>query len=116
MSSLDGVFDRIFALSGAIRYAAIYRNGELASAQRAGVEDPSSAESDRYEELFINPALLTLVRQRGRLDCGGSQFVLIRYGHFYQLVLDLREEHASICFALGSDPLTFVDSLLAVVQ
>ena len=86
-------FARIFALSGAIRYAALYRGGLLFTQQRDG--------------LFVNPTLLTLARQRGNLDCGGAEFVLVRYGNFYQLVIDLPDGHASVCFALDSNPLDF---------
>jgi prevent-host-death family protein len=100
-------FARIFALSGAIRYAALYRGGLLFTQQRDGLDAASAPESDRYEELFVNPTLLTLARQRGNLDCGGAEFVLVRYGNFYQLVIDLPDGHASVCFALDSNPLDF---------
>lgn len=32
-----------------------YRGGELTSRQRSEVSDASASESDRYEELFVNP-------------------------------------------------------------
>jgi hypothetical protein len=80
------VIEQIFAVSPAVRYVALYRNGELTSRQRAGAEGASSSESDRYEELLVNPVLLTLVRQGGNIDCGGAEFVIVRYGNFYQLI------------------------------
>ena len=46
----------------------------------------SSSGSDRYEELLANPAVLTLLSQRGEIDCGGLRYVLVRYGNFFQLV------------------------------
>ena len=67
---------RIFSLSPDIRYVAIYRNGELFRQQRDDIDAASDSESDRYEELLVNPTLLTLVRQRGDVDCGGAQFVV----------------------------------------
>jgi len=78
--------------------------------------DASSQESDKYEELLVNPTLLTLVRQRGNIDCGGARFVLVRYGNFYQLVIDLPDGHASICFELGSNPLEFADTIRELCQ
>ena len=88
MDHLQNTIDQILAVSPAVRYVALYRGGRLTSRQRSAVSDASASESDRYEELFVNPTLLTLVRQRGNLDCGGAQFVLVHYGNFYQLVLD----------------------------
>jgi hypothetical protein len=43
-------------------------------------------ESGKYEELIVNPTVLTLVRQRGNIDGGGVEFLLIRYGSFWQTV------------------------------
>jgi hypothetical protein len=47
----------------------------------------SSRESDKYEELLVNPAVIKLVQARGDIDCGGARFVVIRYGNFFQLVI-----------------------------
>ncbi len=107
--------DRIFALSPAVRYVALYRAGELASRQRGGdLAGASASESDRYEELFVNPTLLTLARQRGNLDCGGARFVLVGYGNFHQLVVDLPDGHASVCFELGSNPLEHAHAIRVI--
>src|SRR5882724_9071479 len=100
MDPLQNTIDQILAVSATVRYVALYREGSLTSRQRLDASDASSSESDRYEELFINPALLTLVRQRGNLDCGGAQFVLVRYGNFYQLVIALTDGHISVYFEL----------------
>jgi hypothetical protein len=110
------IIEQMFAVSPAIRYVALYRNGDLISRQRAGAKGASSSESDRYEELLVNPALLTLVRQRGNIDCGGAEFVLVRYGNFYQLVIDLPQGHASVCFELGSNPLDYADTIRSLSQ
>ncbi|HEX6048536.1 MAG TPA: hypothetical protein VFZ21_04685 [Gemmatimonadaceae bacterium] len=34
--------------------------------------------ADRYEELIVNPTLITLTKQRGDIDCGGLEFLVIR--------------------------------------
>ena len=68
---MTDAIDRIFAVSPDIRYVALYRNGALESHQRPGLENTSASESDKYEELLVNPTLLKCATQRGNLDCGG---------------------------------------------
>jgi hypothetical protein len=103
---------RIFSISPDIRYVAIYRNGELFRQQRDDIDAASDSESDRYEELLVNPTLLTLVRQRGDIDCGGAQFVVVGYGNFLQLVIALPDGHVSICFEKTANPLSYVDAVI----
>ena len=107
---------RIFALSPAVRYVALYRGGDLISRQRHDIAEASASESDRYEELLVNPTLLTLIRQRGNIDCGGGEFVVVRYGNFYQLVIDLTNGHASVCFELDSNPLDYAAAIRAIFE
>jgi hypothetical protein len=116
MSSQQDTIDRIFSVSSAIRYVALYRLGELTSRQRPGISGASASESDRYEELFVNPTLLTLARQRGNLDCGGARFVLVGYGNFYQLVIDLADGHVSVCCELSSEPLSYAAAIRAICE
>jgi hypothetical protein len=116
MDHLESTIDKILAAYANVRYVALYRGGKLASSQRSKVPAASASESDRYEELFVNPALLTLVRQRGNLDCGGARFVLVRYGNFYQLVIDLSDGHVSVCFELASNPLDYADAIRAICE
>jgi hypothetical protein len=106
------LLDEILSLSEEVRYVALYRDGELLSASRPGLKDASAAESDKYEELLVNPAILTLARQRGDIDCGGCKFVLIRYGNFYQFVAPLGGGHISVCLS----PLASVFSLCEKIQ
>ena len=80
------LMQRIHALSPNIRYVAVYQRGALMSSVKPALAGASSAESDKYEELIVNPTLLTLLSQRGDIDCGGLQFVLIRYGSFFEYV------------------------------
>lgn len=83
-------FDRVFAISGSVRYVASYSGGRLVSAMRSGLRNASTSESDRYEELLVNPTLLKLATQRGDIDCGGLEYLLLRYGHFFQFVCPRR--------------------------
>ena len=114
MPSAPDTIDKIFAVTPDIRYVALYQQGNLTSRQLSALSGASASESDRYEELFINPTLLTLARQRGNLDCGGAKFVLVGYGNFYQLVMDIPGGHASVCFELSSNPLSYADTIRTI--
>ena len=96
--------DDLLSIAPGVRYVAVYRGGALQSRERAGLTNASASESDRYEELIVNPALLTLVRQRGEIDCGGARWVLIRYGSFFQMVFPVDGGHVSVAFEPGEDP------------
>ncbi len=67
------------------------------------MDESSSSESDKYEELLVNPTLLKLAGQRGNIDCGGLLFMIIRYGNFYQIIKGIPDGHISICLSKGSD-------------
>lgn len=86
-----------------IRYVAIYQNDQLFSQQKQTASNASDSESDKYEELLVNPALLTLARQRGNIDCGGLRYLIIGYGNFFQLVKEIQNGHISICLDKESD-------------
>jgi hypothetical protein len=111
---MEDLIERVFALSSDIRYVATYLNGRLRSSQRPGLSRASASESDKYEELIVNPTLLTLTRQRGDIDCGGMEFVLVRYGSFYELVLPLPGGHLSVGIEPHADPLQLAPRLQAV--
>lgn len=86
-----------------VRYVALLQQKQLYAQQKNGINNSSASESDKYEELFVNPTLLTLTTQRGNLDCGGLNWLMVRYGNFYQLILPLPEGHLSVCLALHSN-------------
>ena len=60
----DALAEAVFAVSPAVRYFALGRGQDVRLTERPGLEHASSGESDRYEELLVNPALVTLARQR----------------------------------------------------
>jgi hypothetical protein len=99
----DALIDAIFQLSPHVRYVAVRSGDALVQREREGVAHASSAESDRYEELLVNPALLTLATQRGNIDCGGLRYVLVRYGHFFQFVRATADGHVSVALEPGAD-------------
>lgn len=84
--------------------------------QREGIAEPSADESDRYEELLVNPTLLTLVAQRGAIDCGGARYVLVRYGHFFQFVRGTGAGHVSVALEPGADVVGLAGRLDALIQ
>lgn len=110
---IERLIETIFSYSENIRYVAVYSHGKLVMASRPGTIGASSSESDKYEELIVNPALLTLVSQRGNIDCGGARFVLVRYGNFYQIVMPITKGHISICVEPHADPLHLVEPILS---
>jgi hypothetical protein len=112
---LSELFEAIFALSPDVRYVALARDGQLTMRERPGLVAASAAESDRYEELLVNPTLLTLVGQRGRIDCGGLEYVVIRYGNFYQVVRPIRGGHVSVAVEPHGDPLAIAKAVERVL-
>jgi hypothetical protein len=112
---VERLIQEVFSLSQSIRYVAIYRNGQLTSASKPDTQGASSSESDKYEELIVNPALLTLAKQRGEIDCGGARFVLVRYGNFYQLVVPTSSGHVSICIEPEANPLDLWNPINALL-
>jgi hypothetical protein len=109
------MINKIFSLSQNVRYVAVYRNGELETMSKESITSASGSESDRYEELLVNPTLLTLTAQRGNIDCGGLEYLIIRYGNFFQFVLPTSWGHVSVCIEKDADPVAIglkVKSLL----
>lgn len=86
-----------------IRYVAIYTAAQLVYQQRPDISNGSSSDTDKYEELLVNPTLLTLARQRGDIDCGGLRFLIVGYGNFYQLIKEIDGGHISICLSKDAD-------------
>ena len=107
--------NEILALSRDVRYVAIYRDGELRTWSRPGTAGASSAESDKYEELLVNPTLLKLAAQRGDIDCGGLEYLVVRYGNFFQVVAPAPWGHVSVCLEPGADPVALGARVLAIV-
>ncbi len=113
---MQATIQRILALSPSVRYVAIYHDGHLESNTRPDLANASSSESDKYEELLVNPTLLTLVRQRGNIDCGGLDYILIRYGSFFEVVAPIDGGHLSVGLEPASDPLPLIPGILATVR
>ena len=107
--------DRLFDLSNEIRYVAVEAAGQVETRSRPGLENASSSESDRYEELLVNPTLLTLARRRGEIDCGGLRYLIVGYGNFHQMVIPTDDGHVSVALELGADPTEHVPAVLGLI-
>ena len=99
------MLDEIFRISEYVRCVAIYKDGQLEIRSKENTEGASSSESDKYEELIANPVMLKAASQRGNIDCGGLEYLLIRYGNFYQFVLPVSGGHVSVCIEKDADPI-----------
>jgi len=108
--------DSIFALGPHIRYVAFASGQAVELSQRAGLQGASEAGSDFFEELLVNPTLLTLARQRGDLDCGGLRFVIVGYGNFNQVVVETDAGHVSVCVDQAADAVRVAEQVAALVN
>jgi len=108
--------DAIFALGPHIRYVAFASGQDVDISQREGVAGASDAGSDFFEELLVNPTLLTLARQRGDLDCGGLRFLIVGYGNFHQVIVEMPEEHVSVCVELNADPVRVAEEVAGILE
>ena len=113
---MERLMDALLDLIPQVRYVAVCRHGELFMRQRLDLNLASAPESDRYEELLVNPTLLTLTRQRGDIDCGGLHYVVIRYGNFFQLVAPIEGGHVSVVFEPDADPIGHAQEVLRTIE
>ena len=113
---MEALKNQIFSISDNIRYVAIYANDELISGEKPSLKDTSSSESDKYEELIVNPTLLKLVTQRGNIDCGGMEYVIIRYGSFFEFVMPIKNGHVSVGIEPHADILEVTGKIQHIVK
>lgn len=108
---MTDLHNKIFTRVPAARYAATYIAGRLEMAARADLQNASAEESDRYEELLVNPTIVKLLTQRGDIDCGGFQYVVVRYGNFYQFVMPVEGGHVSVALEPDADLAAAIEAL-----
>lgn len=109
--TMQELIREIFEVSREIRYVAIYSLGQLHTRTSDGLQNASESETDKFEELLVNPTVLLLTKQRGDIDCGGCEYVLVRYGNFFQFVRPLKTGHLSVCIQPEADCLTIVEGI-----
>jgi hypothetical protein len=116
MKDKEQLINDVFGISQDIRYIAVYDNDGLSMKQRSDIDHVSSNESDRYEELLVNPTLIKLASQRGNIDCGGLEYLVIRYGNFFVLLFPCKDGHVNIGIEPGRNPLLLIEPLKTLLQ
>jgi len=84
--------------------------------QRGDIKNASANESDKYEELLVNPTLIKLASQRGNIDCGGLEYLIIRYGNFFVLLTPCKNGHVNIGIDPDKNPFLFIETLNAILK
>jgi len=108
---------RLFELESNIRYVAVNQREQIVEMEQ-NPKRPSlnPTETDRMEELIVNPAILELAKRRGNIDMQGVRYLIIRYGTMYQLVFPYREGHLSIGIELDANPTQIAQSVAAFLR
>ncbi len=106
----------VLSLGPHIRYAAMSGAQGIETRERAGLEGGSSASSDFYEELLVNPTILGIACRRGDLDCGGVRHVVVGYGLFNQVIVPMPGGHLSVAVELEVDPRSVIEALAPLVE
>lgn len=104
--AVERLISDLFALGG-IGYVALSVGTEVVLRQLPGLATQTTAESNFFEELLVNPTLLKLAGQRGDLNCGGLDHIAVGYGDFTMVLLRMEEGH----LALGVGRKTLVREL-----
>lgn len=99
-----GLGTKLFEVDENIRYVAVNQNGRIVEMeQNPRWPSHNPEDTDKLEELVVNPAVLDLTRRRGELDLDGLRYVVVRYGMQYQLLFPYRDGHLSVGVEHGSD-------------
>ncbi len=72
---------QLFKLERKIRYVAVNQNCEIVEMEQSPQHPTFNPhETDRIEELVVNPTVLEITKRRGNIDMDGIRYVVIRYG------------------------------------
>jgi hypothetical protein len=112
---MSDLHDDVFAISPDVRYVASANGQHVQMRSRPDLRNASSSDSDLYEELLVNPTLLTLARQRGDIDCGGLRYLIVGYGHFNMLVIPNGAGHVGVGFELSVNPVDHLQAIMGVM-
>jgi len=107
----SNISPEVFELDPGIRYLAVNQDGEIVEMeQRLPTHNP--VETDRMEELLVNPAILEMAKRRGDLDLDGIRYIIIQYGLQYQAIFSYRNGHVSVGIESDSDAVGVVKKIL----
>lgn len=96
---------KLFKIEPKIRYVAVNQNGVIVEMEQSPLHPTYNPhETDRMEELIVNPIVLEITRRRGNIDMSGVRYVLIAYGTQYQLLMPIKDGHISVGIELEDDP------------
>ena len=110
----ESLLDAILELSPIVRYAALHLGGgEPLLRERTGTPR-EAAEGERWDELIVNPVLLELASRRGDVDCGGLEYLVVRYRQFFNLVVPVDGGHLSVLLDPDADPFPLVAAIRRV--
>ena len=115
MEKTKDLLAEVLGISEHVRYVAVYDSDNLSIRQRSDIQNVSSNESDKYEELLVNPTLIKLASQRGNIDCGGLEYFIIRYGNFFVLLTPCKSGHVNIGVEPDQDPFLLIEPLNALL-
>ncbi len=106
----------LFSLDPGVRCVAVNQGGAIREMeQRAGYPTLNSHETDRMEELIVNPIVLEATRRRGNLDLDGVRHVTIRYGTLFTVIFPYEDGHVSIGVSLGADVEAIAEKVAAAL-
>src|SRR6267378_6490397 len=108
---------RLFRTEPKIRYVAVNQKGKIVEMEQSPSHPSYNPnETDRMEELIVNPIVLELAARRGNLDMDGIRYVVIRYGTQYQLLIPYGEGHLSIGVELQDNPVEIASKITAALK
>jgi hypothetical protein len=113
---MNKLTEKISLISDSIPYVSIYQDNNLESWQRTDLTEPSSSNSDKYEELLVNPTILKIAKQKGDIDCGGLDFAIIKHGIFFRLIREIKNGHVSICIDKTENPVVLESKIKNVIE
>lgn len=100
----EKISSSLFELDPNIRYVAVNQKGQIVEMeQNPRWPSYNPSDTDRMEELVVNPVILDLAKRRGDLDLDGIRYVVIRYGLQYQLLFPFKEGHISVGVGLKAN-------------
>jgi hypothetical protein len=103
----------VLELDAKIRYVAVNRDGAIAEMVQS-LPSFNPPETDRMEELLVNPVALDLFTRRGNLDMGGVRFLIVRYGLQFQVILPCPGGHVSVGVEVDGDPVAIGERVAAL--
>ena len=111
----QAIIDDIFEI-GRIGYVALNSGQEVLLRLAPGVVSKTTAETNFYEELLVNPTLLKLASQRGELDCGGLNYIAIGYGDFVQLIMLMKDGHISMGISRKANSGEIAEQVVSILE